>query len=253
MFLCFFASGFAGLVYEVVWSRKLALFLGVTTYAHTAVITAYMVGLAAGSFWFGRRADRVRNPLRTYALLEVAIGVYGVVSLGLLDVLQELYAGFLPVIGVTGTSAHIWRFVPALLILLLPTFLMGGTLPLMVRGLSGRFPQMGAMTGRLYGINTLGATCGAFAAGFLLIPTLGGVTTVVLAAAANALAAIGVWRFKGVANQEDDEADFNASFGVGFEYLWESRVALKVDLGFTYLGDEEEVFPLPQAALLYYF
>ncbi|MFO1428571.1 MAG: fused MFS/spermidine synthase [Candidatus Competibacteraceae bacterium] len=172
-YFCFFLSGAAGLIYEVVWARQLGLFLGITTYAHTAVITAYMAGLAAGSFYLGRYADRRTQPLRFYAWLEIAIGLYAALTPWFFPVLQTLYADAAGMAGVTGTSAHLSRFALALPALLIPTFLMGGTLPLLVRGLTRTLPELGSMTSRLYGINTLGATLGAFTAGYLLLPFLG--------------------------------------------------------------------------------
>src|SRR5210317_2114510 len=88
---CFFFSGLAGLIYEVVWARQLALFLGITSYAHTAVITAYMLGLAAGSFYFGRRSDRLAQPLVVYAWLEIGVGIYAAITPWLFDALQIAY------------------------------------------------------------------------------------------------------------------------------------------------------------------
>src|SRR5215468_5432983 len=75
--LCFFASGFSGLVYQVIWVRELALVFGATTFAISTVLTAFMGGLALGSFYFGRRSENASNPLRLYAMLEIGIGVYG--------------------------------------------------------------------------------------------------------------------------------------------------------------------------------
>ena len=74
MQLCVFVSGAVALMYEVVWSRQLGLFLGITSYAHTAVIAAYMLGLSVGSVGFGRLADRLSSPIRAYAWLELALG-----------------------------------------------------------------------------------------------------------------------------------------------------------------------------------
>ena len=71
--VCFFLSGLADLIYEVVWARQLSLFLVITSYAHTAVITACMAGLAAGSFYFGRYADRRNQPVKIYAWLEIGV------------------------------------------------------------------------------------------------------------------------------------------------------------------------------------
>src|SRR5215475_5032656 len=75
--LCFFASGFSGLVYQVIWVRELILVFGATTFAISTVLTAFMGGLALGSFYFGRRSASAAEPLRLYALLEIGIGIYG--------------------------------------------------------------------------------------------------------------------------------------------------------------------------------
>jgi spermidine synthase len=160
IYICFLISGAAGLIYEVVWARQLSLFLGITTYANTAVITAYMAGLAAGSLVIGRLADRHGDSLRLYAWLEVGVGLYAATTPWLLTWIQTAYAGVGGSLGVTGTASHLLRFALALLLLLVPTFLMGGTLPLLVRGLTSSFPDLAGVTGRLYGINTLGAIPG---------------------------------------------------------------------------------------------
>ena len=179
---CFFLSGAAGLVFEVVWARQLGLFLGITSFAHTAVITAYMAGLAAGSLVFGRIADRSPNPLRLYARIELGICLYAMTTPWLFDALQSAYAGLGGVAGVIGMPGHLARFAIAMAALLLPTFLMGGTLPLLVRGFTTELAGLGESTGRLYGINTLGAMCGTLLAGFFLLPKFG-ITLAILAGA----------------------------------------------------------------------
>ena len=136
-------------------------------------LAAYMLGLAAGSWWFGRRADRAVHPIRLYALLEIGIGLYAAMTPWLFTALQSGYASLAGTVGVAGSGAHLARFGIGLAALLLPTFLMGGTLPLIVRGVTTRLPQLGAITGRLYGINTWGATAGAALTGFVLLPRLG--------------------------------------------------------------------------------
>ena len=90
LYACFVLSGAAGLIYEVVWARRLALFLGITSYAHTAVITAFMVGLAAGSLVFGRWADRTVRRLRLYAWLELGIGLYAAATPWILELVQTI-------------------------------------------------------------------------------------------------------------------------------------------------------------------
>ncbi|MBE9548603.1 MAG: fused MFS/spermidine synthase [Proteobacteria bacterium] len=170
---CFFLSGLAGLIYEVVWARQLSLFLGITSYAHTAVITAYMAGLAAGSLYFGRHADRHPQPLKIYAWLEIGVGVYAAITPWLFSFLQSSYISVTTVSQIGQMSGHLTRFSIALLALLVPTFLMGGTLPLLVRGFVTELPGLGKVTGRFYGINTLGAMLGTLLAGYLLLPEIG--------------------------------------------------------------------------------
>ena len=170
---CFFLSGMAGLIYEVVWARQLSLFLGITSFAHTAVITAYMAGLAAGSLYFGRKADFAASPLRVYAWLELGICLYAMMTPFLFDLLQGGYAELAGVAGIVGMQGHLARFAIAFAALLIPTFLMGGTLPLLVRGFVSSLPELGRATSRLYGINTLGAMAGTLAAGYLLLPKFG--------------------------------------------------------------------------------
>jgi len=176
--VCFFFSGVAALIYEVVWARQLSLFLGITSYAHTAVITAYMAGLAAGSLYFGRRSDRHPQPLKMYAWLEIGVAVYAAMTPWLFTFLQLVYVSVTDVSQIGAMSGHLTRFSIALLALLVPTFLMGGTLPLLVRGFITELPELGKITSRFYGINTLGATLGTLLAGYLLLPMLGITATI---------------------------------------------------------------------------
>ena len=183
--VCFFLSGLAGLVYEVVWARQLALFLGITSYAHAAVITAYMAGLAAGSVYFGRQADRHPRPLLVYAWLELGVGAYAALTPWLFPALQAAYTAWVDVGSIGEPSGHAVRFTISLLALLLPTFLMGGTLPLLVKGCTTSLPALGRFTGSLYGINTLGAVSGTLLAGFVLLPAAGVTATIYTGAAVN--------------------------------------------------------------------
>lgn len=173
VYLCVFFSGAAGLIYEVIWSRQLNQFLGITTYAHTAVLTAYMVGLAAGSLLIGRAADRIPAPMKLYGWLEIGIGLFAALTPWLFTLIQHLYTALAPLLGLGGASGNLLRFTLALVSLLVPTFMMGGTLPLLVRGLTISLKGLAKSTGRLYGLNTLGAAMGSAAAGYFLIPMFG--------------------------------------------------------------------------------
>ena len=193
LYFLILASGAAGLIYEVVWARQLTLFLGNTAIANAAVLTAFMAGLALGSWVLGRVADATASPLRLYAILEIAIGLYGATTPWLFSLLQQLYAQVAGVVGVTGPYSHLPRFFIAIAALLLPTFLMGGTLPLLVRHFTGRLDQAQSVTSRIYGINTMGATLGAFSAGFLLLPLLGIHQSLLTAAGINVLVGLAVY------------------------------------------------------------
>ena len=173
LYSCVLVSGAAGLIYEVVWARYLSLFLGITTYAHTAVLTAFMVGLAAGSYFIGQRSSKIKRPLRLYGWLEIGIGLYAAITPWLVLFLQSIYTQLTPTLGLTGLGAQLIRFLLAFLGLLIPTFFMGGTLPLLIQGLTQQRDQLAQNTGRLYGINTFGAAIGSFLAGYILLPALG--------------------------------------------------------------------------------
>ncbi len=190
----FFASGAAGLIYEVVWARQLTLFLGVTAFAHSAVVTAFLAGLAVGAVVIGRFIDRRIDPLRTYALLELAIGAWALATPWLFSLLQSLYAAATTALGWSGTPALALRFALAIAALFVPTALMGGTLPVLVRALAQR-ASLPRTTSWLYGLNTLGAALGCFAAGYWLLPALGVRNTVFFAATINLIVAWVAWYF----------------------------------------------------------
>ena len=183
IYLLAFLSGSAALVYETVWGRQLATFLGITSYAHTAVVASFMFGLAIGSWLFGRRADRTPSPLRLFSGLEIGIAAFGALSLFFLPFLQTFYAQVAPEGGGTGAAAV--RFLLATAALLAPAILMGGTLPTLVQATVRRGAGLESSIARLYGANTLGAAAGALASGYFMLPAIGGRRTVLLAVAAN--------------------------------------------------------------------
>ncbi|HAH05976.1 MAG TPA: hypothetical protein DCM05_05500 [Elusimicrobia bacterium] len=194
--LAFFLSGFAALLYEVLWVRLLALYFGSTTLAASAVLAAYMAGLALGSLLGGRAADRLgaRALLLAFAGLELGTGVLGLLTRPLIPLL----GGALLSMGLLEAPASIQGaayFSASLLLLLLPTTLMGATLPVLTRwaGLS-RKEGFDKPFSLLYGLNTLGAVLGAASAGFFLIAVLGPLGTLGLAAALNAAAALLAWQ-----------------------------------------------------------
>ncbi|MHA1109244.1 MAG: fused MFS/spermidine synthase, partial [Alphaproteobacteria bacterium] len=165
------------------------MFLGITTYAHTAVVCAFLLGLALGARLLGVRADRHERPLRLYAWLEAGIGLYAAATPWVFPRLLDYYATLAGPAGLVGAGAHAPRFLVAMGAMLLPAMLMGGTLPTLVRAVASIQPSFSAVVGRIYGVNTLGAAAGAFATGFLLLPALGVRTTILVAAATNLIIA----------------------------------------------------------------
>ncbi len=169
----FLASGAASLIYQIVWTKNLVLIMGVTVYAISTVLSSFMAGLALGSFAFGRLADRIKKPLLFYAILECGIGLYAI----LIPILFKLITRIYIVLHEPAESGGPWipviRFVLCFLVLLVPTTLMGGTLPVLTKFFVNRERAIGLGVGLLYAVNTAGAVLGAFGAGFLLIPILG--------------------------------------------------------------------------------
>jgi spermidine synthase len=170
--LCFFASGVSGLVYQVVWVRELVLVFGATTFAVSTVLTAFMGGLALGSYYFGRRSETVARPLRLYGLLEIGIGVYGLAVPLIFAGLPSVYHYFWRW-QLSFFALSIVRFVFATLVLIVPTALMGATLPVLSSFYARDIGRIGLRVGSLYALNTFGAVLGAAATGFVLIPALG--------------------------------------------------------------------------------
>ena len=187
--LCFFASGVSGLVYQVVWVRELVLVFGATTFAVSTVLTAFMGGLALGSYYFGRRSETVTRPLRLYGLLEIGIGVYGLAVPLIFATLPTVYHSFWS-LHLSFFALSIVRFVFATLVLIVPTALMGATLPVLSSFYARDIGRIGLRVGSLYAINTFGAVLGAAATGFVLIPLLGMKAATFTAAAMNILLGI---------------------------------------------------------------
>jgi len=186
---CFLTSGATALAYEVVWVRMLTLVFGATVLSVGSVLAAYMAGLALGSWYWSRRADRASRPLRFYALLEFGIAGTALLTPWLFQGLQGLYRSLF-IGGFSDFSAlSAVRFLLCLPALLLPTFLMGGTLPVLARFYTTSLAWIGRGAGDLYAVNTLGAVIGTLLTGFVLIPALGVQGTLEAAVGLNALMA----------------------------------------------------------------
>lgn len=181
----FFVSGFAALIYQLLWFRHLGFIFGNTVYAATTVVAAFMAGLALGAWLFGRLAHRVRQAVRLFGALELGIGLYAVAMPLLFGLLREAYRWTYLHVSDSLPVLTALRFVLAFLLMLIPTTLMGGTLPVLSEALLRRHADFSRRLGWLYGVNTLGAVTGVMAAGFLLVPALGLRGTNLVAIAAN--------------------------------------------------------------------
>lgn len=187
----FFLSGATSLGYEIIWLRHLQVIFGSSTLAVSTVVASFMAGLSLGAFYVGRFIHRTDNLLSLYGRLEMGIGLYGVISLFLLNFSDEvfhLYAGLWVDIRF---FFHFIRIIHALVILIFPTVLMGATLPVLTRWFTSRSDAAGKPLAVLYGINTLGAAFGTFITGFFMIPWYGTYRNLVALAGVNLLIGLG--------------------------------------------------------------
>ena len=192
LWVLFFFSGVSSLVYQVVWARMLTVVFGTTLLATSTVLSAFMAGLALGSWVLGRRIDRCQHPLRVFAALEVGIGLFALFFPSISANLGNAYGAL---VGLQGDFYlfSLARFGLCFALLLLPTALMGGTLPVVAKFAVRRVGRVGGRVGQLYAVNTLGAVVGVLAATFGLMEGLGLQGTTQAIAAVNFLVAGAAW------------------------------------------------------------
>jgi len=176
LMLVFLASGFAALLYQVVWQRSLFAIYGINIESVTVVVTAFMVGLGFGSLAGGAVSKNpTRPPLLLFSLVELGIGVFGLGSLPLFHWIGELTLNLPPLATALVTF----------LLVLFPTMLMGGTLPLLVAYSVRKSGNVGKSVGQLYFVNTLGSAVASIASVMVMMGPLGEAGTVHAAAAVN--------------------------------------------------------------------
>ncbi len=241
----FLVSGAAGLIYQIVWQRLLELYFGVTMVSVTLIISAYMAGLGIGSLIGGRIALTLKSTLFFYGLLEIGIALFGVVSPALLVWVGQAMAGV----------SYILVFFISFAVLLIPTILMGMTLPLLTQSFVDRVDRSGHVVGLLYGINTLGAALGALVSGYVLIGFYGFEGAIHIAVLLNGLVGLAAFflaRWQSALTVESTEqqtptpapipwgyktirvSSFLVGFiGLGFEMLW-VRILLIVNKNTAY-------------------
>jgi spermidine synthase len=181
----FFCSGACALIYQVLWLRMFGWVFGVTVYAASAVWATFMAGLAIGSFAAGRIGDRVRHPMRWFGAIEILIGATALATAPALAWLQHAYVVFYPSLPHSAGALGAARLTIAFAVLIVPTALMGMTLPLVVKASAFRSGVLAEQVGLLYGSNAAGAIAGTLLAGLYLIPSRGIHATFIAAAALN--------------------------------------------------------------------
>src|SRR5438552_3371853 len=198
LYVIFFLSGATGLVYEVIWVRLTGLIFGNTSQAISTVLGAFMAGLALGSWKLGKKADRTDNPLRMYGLLEIGIGLSAALVPLIFRALDTVYWAVAPSVSAVSGGALFVRFATSFAVLLTPTFLMGGTLPVLARFFTGDVDEVENKVGVLYALNTFGAAAGTMAAALVFIPGVGNTRTTLTIAAVNvAIGLFAVWMAEG--------------------------------------------------------
>lgn len=182
--LLLFGSGLAALTFQILWIKQLSLVVGIDIFAVTAGVSAFFAGLALGGLALGPAIDRTARPFLFYAGLEAGVALLGVAATFLLAAAPPWFAALEQQAGVLA-----WSMVFALVGV--PAFLMGGTLPVLVRALTSSAAAIGRKGGGLYAANTLGAITGALLSAFLFIPSLGITGSAYAAAAIGLVAALG--------------------------------------------------------------
>ena len=262
IYLAFFASGASCLIAEVTWNRMLIVVVGNSLSATAMIIVIFMGGLGLGSYVGGKVLGKDRASLVPYLLLELAIGIYVLLSPSLFALLSNLFTSLATSVDHRGGLTLV-RIVVTMAALLLPASLMGATFPAMISGAAPDSPlQRTARTGYLYSINTVGAALGCFAAGYHLLFEFSVQTTLTCAfvlymvAALSALGANTVARAKArrdevspltVASNPAASISLRrfltiATFAIGFVSL--AYEVLLTRLGILYLGNSVSVFAL---------
>jgi spermidine synthase len=185
-----FGSGACALVYQTVWLREFRMIFGGSTAASAAVLAVFMGGLGAGGLVLGRRVDRNERPLRFYAHLELLIAVVVALSPAILWMVRAGYFALGGEAAIGHFAATLCRLLLATLVLGLPTFLMGGTLPAAGRAVETADDVRRSNLAVIYGANTLGAVAGVLLSTFYLLEQLGNRNTLWVACAANAVVAL---------------------------------------------------------------
>ena len=234
--LLLFGSGACALIYQTVWLRQFRLIFGASTLASAAVLAIFMGGLGVGGLFIGKRVDQSRNPLAMYGFLEIGVALSAIMSPVLLWIVRQLYLAMGGSFAMGSFLATVVRLVLSVIVLIVPTVLMGGTLPAASRAVesSGDSGRLGVSI--LYASNTMGAVAGTFISTFILLERFGNLRTLMAAALLNSLVGMtaiaysnAIRRPVGKSRAMGDEIETEAS-GLGSR----ASVAPLVDPRFVY-------------------
>ena len=173
LLILFGISGMTALIYEMIWIRPLTLVFGTTMYAVSTIVASFILGLAIGSWIAGRFTDRLQNPLKYYAFIQIAVGFFGILLLPVFDLMPKVYLDLYHLTYPNQPVFMIAQILMSMGMIAIPATLMGTTLPLMLKTYSTEFTTIGKDVGKLDASNSIGAFFGTLAAGFLIIPILG--------------------------------------------------------------------------------
>lgn len=214
--ILFVLSGVAALIYQVTWFKHLSYFMGNSSYAQAVVLATFMGGLAVGSWWWGKKSDETKNPLKIFAWLEISIGIYCLFYMPIFEQIKYLFVQTVVNNNLETVSTEVFflKIIASVSAILLPTILMGGTLPVLVKYLSGKIEEVGRNVSILYFINSFGAIIGSMAAGFYLIGEFGLTTSTHIGAILDIIVGVAVLLYfklqKGHPHHEltkEDQAD----------------------------------------------
>ncbi len=185
VYLCFFLSGFSALIYEIAWLSRIQLVMGHTVYALATTIAAYLSGLALGALCVPRLQKSGISSFWLYLFAELLVGAYGIGFSPLLQLVQIPYSKIILNLNFSLPVLSLIQFIFCGAIVLLPTLLMGTTLPLLAHYLYTEENEIPVKIPLLYAVNTLGACLGSFGAGFIILPFIGYTCSILLAAGIN--------------------------------------------------------------------
>jgi len=225
--ILFFFSGFSALIYEVVWAKLLTLTFGSTTIANAMIITLFMFGLGTGGLYFGKFVDKTKNPIRLFSFLQFGTGLFSFLILLLLPKSPFLYKTVINTLNINQSGSIFIIFICALIFMFIPTFFMGGTLPVVTYICVQEPDKLEKGVGILYGINTLGGVIGALFAGFFLIRNIGLNFTQLIAIIVNILIGISVLIFTNKVFAEKISSGSIQNSGVKKRIITEGQVLIK--------------------------